>query len=101
MPSQPQHAPLGPTNIVKHQPQPVPSNGNPISSQPSTNSSQRANDGTRINPEPGSYTSPVSQQNGYPIPAVQYAPGYKMTAQQRAAMNLQNNYGSQAGQQIS
>jgi transcription initiation factor TFIIA large subunit len=35
------------------------------------------------------------------MPAVQYAPGYKMTAQQRAAMNLQQNYGQQAAQQIS
>lgn len=101
MPSQPQHAPSGPTNIVKHQPQTVPSNGNPISSQPSTNSSQRANDGTRIKPEPGSYSGPVSQQNGYSMSAVQYGPGHKMTAHQRAAMNLHQSYGTQAAQQIS
>lgn len=91
----------GPTNIVKHQPQTVPSNGNPISSQPSTNNAQRASDGTRIKPEPGSYPSPLSQQNGYPMPPVtHYPPGYKMNAQQRAAMNLHQSYGPQAAQQI-
>lgn len=35
------------------------------------------------------------------MPAVQYAPGYKMTAHQRAAMKLQQTYGQQAAQQIS
>ena len=34
-------------------------------------------------------------------PVTQYPPGYKMTAQQRAAMNLQQSYGPQAAQQIS
>ena len=34
-------------------------------------------------------------------PVAQYPPGYKMNAQQRAAMNLHQSYGPQAAQQIS
>jgi transcription initiation factor TFIIA large subunit len=102
VPSQNQHTSSGPANIGKHQPQTVPSNGNPIPPQPSTSNPQRGSDGTRIKPEPGSYPSPVSQQNGYAVPPVpQFPPGYKMNAQQRAAMNLQQSYGPQAAQQIS
>ena len=100
--TQPQHAPPAPGNIAKHQPQTVPSNANPIPPQSAANGSQRANDGTRIKAEPASYPSPVSQQNGYSVPPVpQYPPGYKMTAQQRAAMALHQSYGPQAAQQIS
>ena len=106
VPSQTQHISSGPANIVKHQPQTVPSNGNPILAQPSTNNPQRASDGTRIKPEPGSYPSPISQQNGYTVPPVpQFHASYKMNAQQhaqqRAAMNLQQSFGPQAAQQIS
>ena len=98
-----QHAPSTTPNTVKQQPQTVPSNGNIAPPPSAANTASRANDGTRIKPEPGSYPSPVSQPNGYPMPPMQQFPPGSMptgSAQQRAAMNLQQRYGQQAAQQV-
>jgi len=82
-------------------PQSLPSIVTPPQSSSSVPSSVRANDGTKIKPEPGSYPTSASQPNGYALPPLpQLPPGGKQTAQQRAAYALQQQYGQQAAPQI-
>lgn len=75
--------------------QTLPSNGNTVSTPPSSSSTP----GPQIKQDPSTVPTGPSPANQYSIP-MQYPPGVQLNARQRAAANLHNAYGIQAGPQI-